>query len=210
MDEAAAREALGVPRETLDRLYRWEILLREENERQNLVSRASLDSLWSRHILDSAQLARFAPSEARTWLDLGSGAGFPGLVIAATTNFHVTLVESRKLRVDFLQRAVAVLGVEGSVEILCAKAEALPPRRFDVISARAFAPLDRLLAIGSRFSTDKSLWVLPKGRNAKTELEAASASWQGDFRLEPSLTDADAQIIVASGVRPRKKGKGAR
>jgi 16S rRNA (guanine527-N7)-methyltransferase len=70
--------------------------------------------------------------------------------------------------------------------------------------------LDRLLAIGSRFSTDKTLWILPKGRNAKTELEAAESSWQGDFRLEPSLTDADAQIVVASRVRPRKKGKSAR
>jgi 16S rRNA (guanine527-N7)-methyltransferase len=80
----------------------------------------------------------------------------------------------------------------------------------DVISARAFAPLDRLLALGSRFSTDKTVWILPKGRNAKTELEAVESSWQGDFRLEPSLTDADAQIIVAAGVRRSKRGKGAR
>jgi 16S rRNA (guanine527-N7)-methyltransferase len=210
MDEADARQRLGVPRETMDRLDAFAAFLRQENERQNLVSDASLEALWCRHILDSAQLVRFAPEGAQTWLDLGAGAGFPGLIVAAVSNLQVTLIEARRLRADFLARAAVILGVDTRVEILYARAETVASRSFDVISARAFAPLDRLLAIGSRFSTDKSLWVLPKGRNAKTELEAASASWQGDFRFEPSLTDADAQMILASGVRPRKKGKGVR
>ena len=210
MDEPEARERLGVSRETLDRLERFVGLLRQENEHQNLVSAASLDEVWSRHILDSAQLLRFAPRGAESWLDLGTGAGFPGLVIAAITPFRVTLVEARKLRADFLRRAADVMDLALGVEIVCSRAEALPVRRFDVISARAFAPLDRLLTTGRRFSTDKSVWILPKGRNAKSELEAAESSWQGDFRLEPSLTDADAQIVVATGVRPRKKGTGAR
>ena len=200
MDEASARAQLSVPRETLEQLDAFAALLRDENGRQNLVSAASLEMLWSRHMLDSAQLLRFAPEAGRSWLDLGAGAGFPGLVIAALSSFHVVMVEARKLRV----------GVSDRVEILCAKVEKVPARPFDVISARAFAPLDRLLALGSRFSTDKTLWILPKGRNAKTELEAAESSWQGDFRLEPSLTDADAQIIVASGVRPIKRGRSAR
>ena len=210
MDEASARAQLNVPRETLERLDAFAALLRDENARQNLVSAASLEMLWSRHMLDSAQLLRFAPGAGRSWLDLGSGAGFPGLVVAALSSFHVVMVEARKLRVDFLHRAAELLGVSDRVEILCAKVEKVPARPFDVISARAFAPLDRLLALGSRFSTDKTLWILPKGRNAKTELEAAESSWQGDFRLEPSLTDADAQIIVASGVRPIKRGRSAR
>lgn len=210
MEEAEARERLAVPRETLQRLDLFVAHLREENERQNLVSKASLDHVWSRHILDSAQLLRFAPPDAETWLDLGTGAGFPGLVIAAIAPLRVTLVEARKLRVDFLRRAATEMGIHSKIEILCAKAEAVPARPFDVISARACAPLERLLAIGSRFSTDKALWILPKGRNAKTELEAAESSWQGDFRLEPSLTDANAQIVVASRVRPRKKGKSGR
>jgi 16S rRNA (guanine527-N7)-methyltransferase len=210
MDESEARERLDVPRGTLAGLDAFAAFLRAENERQNLVSRDSLDHLWSRHILDSVQLARFAPAEAGTWLDLGTGAGFPGLVVAAVTPLRVTLVEARKLRADFLVRAADILGVADRVEICCAKAEQLPPRAFDVISARAFAPLQRLLTLGSRFSTDKTVWILPKGRNAKTELAAAESSWQGDFRLEPSLTDADAQIIVATGVRPSKRGRGAR
>jgi 16S rRNA (guanine527-N7)-methyltransferase len=209
MDEADARERLAVPRETLQRLEILVDLLRDENQRQNLVSGGSLDSVWSRHIFDSAQLLPLAPQPTKTWLDLGSGAGFPGLVIAAIAPVAVTLVESRKLRADFLRRAAEAMGLP-NVEILCTNAEALPPRSFDVISARAFAPLERLLVVGSRFSTDKTVWILPKGRNAKTELEAAESSWQGDFRLEPSLTDPDAQIIVATRVRPRNKGRTAR
>ena len=210
IDEVTARAQLNVPRETLERLDAFAALLRDENGRQNLVSAASLGTLWSRHMLDSAQLLRFAPDSARSWLDLGSGAGFPGLVVAAMSSCQVVMVEARKLRVDFLHRAADLLGVSDRVEILCARVEKVPARSFDVISARAFAPLDRLLALGSRFSTDKTLWILPKGRNAKTELEAAESSWQGDFRLEPSLTDADAQIIVANGVRPIKRGRSAR
>ncbi len=210
MDEAEVWERLAVSRETLEKLETFVALLRDENERQNLVSKPSLDNVWSRHLLDSVQLVRFAPPQAKTWLDLGTGAGFPGLVIAVAAPLRVTLVEARKLRADFLRRAAEETGVLDKVEIVCAKAGSIPARPFDVISARAFAPLDRLLAIGGRFSTDKTVWILPKGRNAKTELEAAESSWQGDFRLEPSLTDADAQIVVASRVRPRKKGKGVR
>lgn len=209
MEEADARASLGVPRETLARLEAFVELLSAENERQNLVSKASLDHIWARHILDSAQLCRFAPS-AETWLDLGSGAGFPGLIVAALHPGKVTLVESRKLRVDFLRRAADLLGVSDRVEILCAKAEGLPPQPYDVISARAFAPLDRLLSIGEPFSKISTRWVLPKGKNAKTELEAAESVWQGAFRLEPSLTDPDASIIVAEGVQRRARGKRTR
>jgi 16S rRNA (guanine527-N7)-methyltransferase len=205
MEEVEARALLerDVPRETMERLVAFAALLREENERQNLVSNSSLDHLWLRHILDSAQLTRFAPSPEASWVDLGSGAGFPGLIVAALHRGPVTLVEQRRLRVDFLHRAAEVLGVE--VEIIGQKAERVAPRPFDVISARAFAPMARLLELGTSFSTKNSLWVLPKGRNAQAELEALDPSWQGDFRLEPSLTDAQARIIVASGVHRRAK-----
>ncbi|MGQ0590307.1 MAG: 16S rRNA (guanine(527)-N(7))-methyltransferase RsmG [Sphingosinicella sp.] len=205
MDEADARawlqSSFDVPRETMDRLEAFAALLRHENARQNLVSRASLDSLWSRHIADSAQLLRFVPSVQASWLDLGSGAGFPGLIVAALRSGPVTLVEERRLRVDFLHRAAGVLGV--AVEIVGARIERLAPGPFDVISARAFAPLGRLLALATGFSTRKTIWLLPKGRNAESELEALDPSWQGDFRLEPSLTDPDARIIVASQVGRR-------
>jgi 16S rRNA (guanine527-N7)-methyltransferase len=213
MEESEARQWLSdtfsVSRETWERLEAFIALLRDENGYQNLISSASLDELWNRHIVDSAQLIRFAPSDADTWLDLGTGAGFPGLIVAMLHRSKVTMVEARRLRVDFLHRAAAVLAlpdhalISGSI----ARFDAPP---FDVISARAFAPLDKLLSLGERFSTPATRWILPKGRNAKSELEAVESSWQGDFRLEPSLTDADAEIIVASGVSRRRKGKRAR
>lgn len=209
MDEMAARawveRSFDVPRETMDRLDAFAALLREENERQNLVSRASLDHLWLRHIADSAQLLRFAPSAEASWVDLGSGAGFPGLIVAALHGGPVTLIEERRLRADFLRLAAETLRV--AVEIVQARVERLPARPFDVISARAFAPLDRLLEFGTGFSTAKSVWLLPKGRNAETELVALESSWQGAFRLEPSVTDPEARIIVAEGVHRKAKRK---
>ena len=205
MNEKEDRPGVNVPRETFGRLAAFETLLRDENERQNLVSRGSLDRFWSRHVHDSAQLLRFAPPSASAWLDLGTGAGFPGLILAALHPGRFTLVEARKLRVDFLRRAAELLALGGRVEILCSKVEALPPRTFDVISARAFAPLPRLLDLAHRFSTAKTRWILPKGRNARSELDEAIRSWQGDFRLEPSLTDPEAQIVVAEGVKRKRK-----
>jgi len=211
MDEAEARawvqRQYDVSRETMARLDGFVDLLRAENERQNLVSRGTLDFIWSRHIADSAQLLRFAPRGA-SWVDLGTGAGFPGLIVAALHDGPVTLVEERRLRVEFLRRAAEAMAVR--VEILHAKAERIPAIPFDVISARAFAPLARLLELGTAFSTTKSRWLLPKGRNAETELAALDPSWQGEFRLEPSVTDPEAQIIVAEGVRrktDRRVGK---
>lgn len=210
MDEQVARawvrRAFDVPRETLDRLDAFVGFLRQENERQNLVSAASLTHVWSRHVADSAQLIRFAPSPEASWIDLGTGAGFPGLIVAALHPGPVTLVEERKLRVDFLRRAAEILAV--SVEILGVSVERASPRPFDVISARAFAPLPKLLALATGFSTGKTVWLLPKGRNAASELEALDPSWQGDFRLEPSLTDPEAAIIVAENVRKAKRTRG--
>lgn len=209
MDEAQARawlrDRFDVPRETLERLDAFAAFLADENARQNLVSRASLNQLWHRHIADSAQLVRFAPTPTASWIDLGSGAGFPGLVVALLHRGPVTLVEERRLRADFLRRAGGLLELE--VEIIAAKAERAPRRPFDVISARAFAPLPRTLELGTSFSTVKTLWVLPKGRNAQSELAALDPSWQGEFRLEPSLTDPDAQIIVAERVGRRARRK---
>jgi 16S rRNA (guanine527-N7)-methyltransferase len=207
MRDSDGRALLDVPRETMERLEAFVALLTSENERQNLVSRASLEGVWERHILDSSQLVRFAPESARSWLDLGTGAGFPGLLAPLFHPAHITLVESRRLRADFLRAAASVLGVADRVEVACSKLEAFPGRSFDIISARAFAPLPKLLDLAERFSTPDTIWILPKGRNAKSELEAARSSWQGDFRLEPSLTDAEARIVVASQVRRKTRGR---
>ena len=193
----------NVPRETLARLEAFADFLRSENERQNLVSRGTLDRIWERHFLDSAQLLRFVPASDASWLDLGTGAGFPGLVVAALHGGPVTMIESRRLRVEFLRRAADVLGLGDRAVILLDRVERVPTQKFDVISARAFAPMNELLELAHRFSTEKARWILPKGRSAQSELAAAESSWQGSFRLEPSLTDAESGIIIADAVRPR-------
>lgn len=203
-DEAKAwiQGELDVPRETIERLDRFADSLRSENERQNLVSRGTLGHIWERHFLDSAQLLRFVPFPEASWLDLGTGAGFPGLVVAALHRGPVTMVESRRLRVDFLKRAAEVLGIADRTTILLDRVERVPTQHFEVISARAFAPMRELVELAHRFSTEKTRWILPKGRSAKSELEAAESSWQGSFRLEPSLTDPESGIIIADGVKP--------
>jgi len=202
-DEAKAWVAgrFDVSRETMARLEAFVSLISSEAGSQNLVSSASFAQVWNRHIADSAQLLEFGAVPRGRWLDLGSGAGFPGLIIAALSPAPVTLVEERALRADFLARAAELLAVD--IEILPTRAERVAPRPFATISARAFAPLGRLLEIAAPFSTEKTLWLLPKGRNAQTELDAVRATWQGDFRLEPSRTDPDARIIVATGVSRR-------
>lgn len=204
-DEAQNWIVGNVSRETLDRLKIFLDLLRAENEHQNLVSRASLDSFWARHAVDSLQLLSLAPPTG-PWVDLGTGAGFPGMAIAAARK-DMVLVEARRLRVDFLERVAEAMGVTGHVSIRHGKAESVPALAAATISARAFAPLDMTFAIGARFATPNTLWLLPKGRSAQSELEAARASWQGEFRLVPSITDAEAMILIARDVRPAGKGR---
>jgi 16S rRNA (guanine527-N7)-methyltransferase len=189
-----------VSRETFEKLERYVALLREENVRQNLVSAATLDQAWDRHILDSAQLVRFAPRLAANWVDLGSGAGLPGIVVACLVDVPVTLVEPRRLRAEFLHKVCESLDL--SATVICAKAERVEGS-FDVITARAVASLTRTLKISSHLSTGKTTWALPKGRSAPAELAEARQSWQGDFQLEPSVTDAESFIVVATGVRAK-------
>lgn len=197
--EAGAREWLGVHHSSA--LARLEMLvdaLREENSRQNLVSRPSLDAVWQRHIIDSAQLLHVSRETVPhgPWLDLGSGAGFPGLVIAALeTERPVTLVDSRRLRTDWLSRAAGLMGL-GNVEVVLSRVEDLPERHWQVISARAFAPLERLLDLAARFSTPETLWLLPKGGRAQQELDGLSPEWKCAFHVEQSLTDPTAGIIL--------------
>lgn len=198
--------ALGrsVPRETSESLHRYVDLLLAENDRQNLISRSTTGEVWERHIADSAQLIRFAPRPDSSWLDIGSGAGLPGLVIAILTQGPVALVEPRKLRADFLQTAAGELGLAGRVTVQASKVERLTGK-FDVITARAVAPLTELLGISHHLSTDKTIWVLPKGKRAHSELDEALAAWQGSFRLETSVTSGEAAILVAAEVR--RKGR---
>ena len=183
----------------MERLGRLESMLREENERQNLVSNASLAALWERHFADSAQLLEHVPRETGLWMDLGSGAGFPGLVIAAMRpDQDMLLVESRKKRIEWLERAISALGLD-RCKVAGARLEDVPTRAAGVISARAFAPLDRLLRLSARFSTPDSVWLLPKGRSAAKELAEQPKRVAAMFHVEPSRTDPQAGILLGRG-----------
>lgn len=192
---AARTDALG-----LARLDHFAALLTDENERQNLVSAASLESIWQRHFADSLQLLDHVPRETGPWLDLGSGAGFPGLVLAiAQRDITMVLVESRKRRVEWLSNVIAAVELE-NCSIIGARLESVD--RFDaaVITARAFAPLGKLLNLSARFSTSGTVWLLPKGRSAAQELNDQSIAIQRMFHVEHSQTDPGGGILVGRGV----------
>jgi 16S rRNA (guanine527-N7)-methyltransferase len=179
-----------------DRMVKLIDLLGEENMRQNLISAASVPGIWRRHIVDSAQLLSHVPRETLgTWLDLGTGAGFPGLVIAALRpDLPVVMVESRARRVEWLAAVCEALSLVNA-SIVGSRLELVPTQKVAVISARAFAPLKRLLELSARFSTKQTIWLLPKGRSAAQELQDLSG-WRHMFHVEQSLTDPASGIIV--------------
>ena len=179
-------------------------MLAEENQRQNLVSAASLEAVWLRHIVDSAQLLSYVPRETSSpWLDLGTGAGFPGLVIAVLRpDIEMVMVESRPRRAEWLERVRSAMGL-ANASVIGVTLEKVRSRPFCVISARAFAPLPKLLNLSARFSTATTTWLLPKGRSARQELLDLT-EWKHMFHVEQSLSDADAGVIV--GTLAAKKG----
>jgi 16S rRNA (guanine527-N7)-methyltransferase len=214
LERAAARTSMlerlqdvlrvDVSRETFNVLERYADLLKSANATQNLVSASTLDTIWERHILDSAQLVRFEPRTGASWVDIGSGAGLPGIVIAALIEGPVTLVEPRRLRAEFLEETAGALGLSDQVSIVRSKIENVQGK-FDVITARAVAPLGRLLGLAHHLAHNETVWALPKGKNAHSELAEAKRSWQCAVRSEASCTDPDATILVLSKVGAKSK-----
>ena len=201
IERLSAVAGRNVSRETFEKMEAYAALLRDENQRQNLISSSTLGQLWERHIFDSAQLVRFEPRAGSSWADIGSGAGLPGIVIACLVEGPVTLIEPRRLRADFLHRAVESLQLNAAVFL--GRAERAQGT-YDVITARAVADLCRLLKISAHLSTRKSRWLLPKGRSAERELAEAQQAWQGVFHVERSTTDPESRIVVCTGVRAKR------
>ena len=189
----------GVSRET--QLQRLVALVREESQSQNLIARSTLDSMWVRHVVDSAQLLALATDVNGTWIDIGTGAGFPGLVIAILRASPITLVEPRKRRAEFLRNAIQQLDL-GHADVVCAKVEAARANAA-ILSARAVAPLPAVFGAAAHLSDSRTRWLLPKGRSAMEEVEAARMSWQGTFHVEQSLTQPNSMIVVAQRVSRR-------
>jgi 16S rRNA (guanine527-N7)-methyltransferase len=190
--EAFARR-FDVSRETLARLETYAALLARWTPRINLVSAATLPDLGHRHVADSAQLLALAP-RPRLWLDLGSGAGFPGLVIAILApDIRVRLVESDQRKCAFLRRVSEDTGT--AIDILPERIEALPPQAADVISARALAPLTQLLTHVEKHLAPGGIGLFPKGRTVHNEIAEAERAWRFPCWVHPSLTDPEAAIV---------------
>jgi 16S rRNA (guanine527-N7)-methyltransferase len=201
VDEQGFSAALNVSHETMTRLERYATLLEKWNPAINLVSRASLADLWTRHFLDSAQIFALRPKGARSWVDLGSGGGFPGLVVAvlaaeAAPDLRVTLVESDSRKAAFL--ATAAHDLRLSVTVKAERIEKLAPLGGDVVSARALAPLTDLLGYTARHLARGGRALFLKGATYPQELAAALAKWSFDVHTYPSRTDA-AGVVLSIG-----------
>jgi len=203
--------AFAASSETVERLVLYEKLLRQWQKAVNLVAPATLDAIWHRHFADSAQLVPLAPPRTRSWIDLGSGAGFPGLVVAimlaAATPPRITLIESDTRKCAFLREVARQVGV--AVDILSTRAESarIPvnkglPR---VVSARALAPLARLLGLAEPFSPPGTTLLLMKGKDALKELRMAEATWRFNVELVPSVTERHGRIAVITNLKRKAK-----
>jgi 16S rRNA (guanine527-N7)-methyltransferase len=192
----------NVSRETSCRLELLKTLVLDECQSQNLIAASTIPLIDDRHIADSLQLLGYVRRE--TLLDIGSGGGFPGLVLACASERTVHLVEPRSKRADFLRAAAEALGIASHTRVHASKVERLVVAPVASITARAVANLSTLFAMASHLADEKTRWVLPKGQSAASELEEARRTWQGEFRLVPSVTDAHAAIVIAEGVRRRR------
>ena len=192
-----------VSRETLERLDRYEAQLAEWQAHTNLVGPSTLPHVWNRHFTDSAQLLPIA-GWGKTSLDMGAGAGFPGLVIAMIDgDARITLVESIAKKCRFLSEVVESAGLAERVSVENRRVETLPRQKFDVITARALAGLDQLFDWGLAYAGSGTRWLLPKGARYAEELRVADRRFAFHHDLVPSLTDSQARIVVASGVKRR-------
>ena len=183
----------GVSDTVLERLRIYADLLTKWQARINLVGPRTLPELWQRHMLDSAQLWSLAPSAAQRWIDLGSGAGFPGLVLAALGAQQMTLVESDIRKATFMREAARMMGVTADVQAVRIEKAMIPPA--DVITARALAPLTQLLELADRLQKEGTVCLFLKGQDVDKELTEATKSWKISYRLVPSITDAAARIV---------------
>lgn len=191
-----------VSRETIDRLKVVESLLRKWNPAINLVSRATMDQAWDRHIRDSAQLFTLVAPRGH-WVDLGSGGGFPGLVIAAMAEgegvpLTVTLIESDQRKATFLRQAAK--DVAPKARILTERIETAAPQGADILSARALADLPRLLEFARRHLSQTGTALFPKGANWRQEVETAQKHWHFDLTVHPSITESSGAILAVKAL----------
>ena len=196
-------EDLGVSRETFERLEVYESLIRKWNPRINLVGKSTLDVLWSRHFIDSAQIYRLAPHPVSHWADLGVGGGFPGLVVAimgmeSGSPPRVTLVESDARKCAFLRTVIRE--TEAPAVVINDRIENIAPLEVDVLSARALADLTKLLSFAARHLRKGGTAIFPKGETWREELKNAQTAWNFDYQVAKSETQDGPVILSITGV----------
>lgn len=199
MNEESARDLVRtlVGDEAYDGLARFHDLVVTENDKQNLVARSTVPTLWSRHILDSVQLIRWSGHDEGEWIDIGTGGGFPGLAVALATKRSVTLVEPRRLRADFLVEAARQLGLS-NVIVEPRRIEAVE-RHGSIISARAVAPIEKLLQAAGHCATPTTRWLFPRGRLIPGEIDSLRRRNKGMvFHVEQSLSDPSSSIVIVT------------
>lgn len=206
------QQHFDVSRETLECLSTYESLLKLWQKTINLVSPKSLDEVWGRHFTDSAQLLALAPEDAKRWLDLGSGAGFPGMVLAILLaergDARVSLIESDTRKAAFLAEVARKTGVAvdihaGRIELSATQAKV---GVIDVVTARALAPMPRLLFLAAPYFSDDTVGLFLKGREAMAEIREARQSWDFSAEQHPSLTDKDGRITVIRALKAKTEG----
>ncbi len=195
-----------VSRETVSRLDAYADLLTTWQARINLVARSTVPHLWTRHFLDSAQLWPLIGDRTGTLVDLGSGAGFPGLVLAAMGHPAVTLIESDARKCAFLRQVAADLSLP--VTILTQRIEAVAAGSAATVTARALAPLPRLLPLAARLAGSDTLCLFLKGRQASEEIAAVEGEWHADISVIPSMTDDEGAIVRLAGLTRRSDRPG--
>lgn len=203
-------DTYNVSRETFERLKTYEALLREWQQKFNLVSNNSLEDCWNRHFLDSAQLAKYIPADAKVLYDFGSGAGFPGMVLAImlgekTPYLKVKLVESIAKKTLYLNEVKAQTNT--AVEIINQRIENIAAEKADVITSRALASLDALLGYVYKFSTKKTKCIFPKGKSYAEEIAEARKNWKFDCEVLPSEQSDEGKILIITNLLKLKGDK---
>ena len=198
MTPAEFATAANVSRETLDRLEAMDRVLIDWTGRHNLIAKSTIPDRWSRHYLDSAQIASLLPKQVETIADLGSGAGFPGLILAAIfapQKTQVTLIESTGKKAAFLREAASAMQLE-TVKVIPERIEVvkLSPKP-QIVTARALARLDKLLGYAHEIGNKNTKYFFPKGQDVEEELTQAAKSWHMSVKRHSSRTSADGVIV---------------